>query len=76
MVQRTRVQGQAAEHRRLDKRRWAELDAQKRKLYSDYKQLKENYYALATAHANAKSILFGDAPRREAPQKHHSYDER
>jgi hypothetical protein len=38
--------------------------------------MRENHYALATAKANADHILFNTAPKREAPQKHHSHDER
>lgn len=37
---------------------WAALDAEKRKMYAEYKQIKQNYRALATAKVNADYLLF------------------
>jgi hypothetical protein len=57
------------------KQQWATLDAERKKLYSGYKELKENHVALNTAHRNAQMILNEpqEPPRRTLT---HDYGER
>jgi hypothetical protein len=54
------------------KQEYAVMLAEKKKLYSDYKALKQRRDDLLVAHGNAERMLFGDAPARQAPHK--SYD--
>ena len=52
---------------------WAALDAERRKLYSGYKAIKQKHIALGTAKANADVILFGT---QRTPQKTQNRDSR
>ena len=52
---------------------WAELERERRKLYSGYKAMRPEYNDLTTAKRNAETILFGT---RTPPQKSQSRDAR
>jgi cell fate (sporulation/competence/biofilm development) regulator YlbF (YheA/YmcA/DUF963 family) len=51
------------------KQEYAATLAEKKKLYSDYKALKQHRDDLVVAHGNAERMLFGDHHRRETPQR-------
>jgi hypothetical protein len=51
------------------KQEYAVTLAEKKKLYSDYKALKQRRDDLLVAHGNAERMLSGDAPARQASQR-------
>jgi hypothetical protein len=55
------------------KQEWVKLDAERRKLYSSYKAVKQKFTTLGTAKANADVILFG---ARTSAQKMQNRDSR